>query len=73
MTSTVVRHGAGHPFPGQLREIIISCDNPDCTLQLNDTQIREGGGLKNMGWDAVPEVGELHHYCPDHAPALNKE
>lgn len=66
MTSTVRHMGPGHVFPGQVKEIIIACDQIDCTVALNDTQIRDGGGLKKMGWEAVPLDGKMRHYCPEH-------
>lgn len=72
MTSTTVRNGEGHPFPGGLKEIIISCDELDCTVAVNNTEIQAGGGLKAMGWTVSPYPGQLRHYCPDH-PQDSKE
>ena len=66
MTTATIRVGEGAQFPGQLKEIIISCDQIDCEVRLNDTQIRGGGGLDNMGWSTVPREGKLLHYCPTH-------
>lgn len=65
MTSRVVRGGEGK-LPGELSAIIISCDNMGCEVALNDTQIAQSGGLKEMGWSVIPRDGRLHHYCPDH-------
>jgi hypothetical protein len=66
MTSTVVRMGEEHEFPGRVKEIIISCDQIDCTTSLNDTTIRAGGGLKEMGWEATFVDRAMRHYCPEH-------
>lgn len=71
MTSQTIRHGTGHQFPGQLKEIIISCDQMSCSTALNDTQIRDGGGLTAMGWQALPIDGAVRHYCPEHLQAAN--
>ncbi len=74
MTSRVVRMGKGHLYPGQLKEIIISCDQMGCTHTLNDTQIRDAGGLTEMGWETSYVSGEMRHYCPDHRRnKLNQE
>lgn len=69
MTSRVVLNGQGHPFPGGLKEIIISCDQMGCDVALNDKQIQEGGGLLEMGWTTTLLNKELRHYCPDHKRA----
>jgi hypothetical protein len=66
MTSRVIRGGEGAKFPGELTAVIISCDQMDCSKSINDTEIRAGGGLKNMGWDAVAISGTQRHYCPEH-------
>lgn len=66
MTSTVVRMGEGHEFPGRVKEIVISCDHEGCSTALDDTTIRAGGGLKNMGWEAPFIDHKLNHYCPEH-------
>lgn len=66
MTTNVVRNGPDHQFPGALKEIIIGCDQIDCDVSVTDAAVREGGGLKNMGWQVAPADGELHHYCPAH-------
>lgn len=66
MTSKVVRMGAGHQFPGELKEIVISCDHMSCDKSVNDSEVREGGGLKKMGWSVSPSTGVLRHYCPEH-------
>lgn len=68
MTSTTVRNGEGHPFPGGLKEIIISCDHEGCTTAYNDKEIQAAGGLKEMGWSTDFDQGErvLKHYCPEH-------
>jgi hypothetical protein len=66
VTSRCVHMGEGHPFPGKLKEIIISCDNIDCTVAVNDTTIQAEGGLKKMGWEAAAIDGTMRHYCPKH-------
>jgi hypothetical protein len=66
MTSKTVRHGEGAEFPGALKAIIISCDHVGCPLELNDTQIGTGGGLRALDWAAVPLDGKLLHFCPTH-------
>lgn len=66
MTSRVIRGGPNAHFPGELQEIVISCDNIDCQKAVNDTQIREGGGLTEMGWEAAAINGVMRHYCPEH-------
>jgi hypothetical protein len=66
MTSRCVQNGPGHEWPGGLKEIIISCDHMTCLTALNDTQIRESGGLKQMGWTTAFDGTKLRHYCPDH-------
>jgi len=66
MTSRVVREGETHPYPGQLKEIIISCDQMDCNKSVNDQELKEGGGLKEMGWSIVPIADTVRHYCPEH-------
>lgn len=66
MTSRVVREGPGHEFPGRVKEIIISCDQMDCTKAENDATIRANGGLKKMGWDAIFLDHKMRHYCPEH-------
>lgn len=70
MSSTVVRNGEGHPWPGGLKEIIIACDHPGCTTQYTDKEIQAAGGLKEMGWEVPRCVGPIHHYCPAHRPSL---
>jgi hypothetical protein len=66
VTSRVIQMGEGHPFPGKVKEIIISCDHIDCTTALNDTTIAAGGGLKKMGWEATFQAPSMKHYCPEH-------
>lgn len=66
MTSRVIHNGEGHPFPGGVKEIVISCDHMSCTTALSDTAIRAGGGLKAMGWETVFQNHQTRHYCPDH-------
>lgn len=67
MTTTVVRQGEDAKWPGELKEIRISCDDPSCDVVLTNTQIHEAGGLMKMGWSTVPRDGTLFHYCPEHA------
>lgn len=66
MTSRTIRGGVDAKFPGELTAIVISCDQMDCSKSVNDAEIRAGGGLRAMGWTAVPLEGRTHHYCPDH-------
>jgi hypothetical protein len=66
LTSRTIRNGDSHPFPGGMKEIVISCDQMDCGKAVNDDQIREGGGLKEMGWTAIFVERAMRHYCPDH-------
>lgn len=66
MTSKVIRGGKDAKFPGELTAINVSCDQIGCDKMVNDEEIRAGGGLNKMGWQAMPQDGELHHYCPDH-------
>lgn len=66
MTSRTIRGGEGAKFPGELTAIIISCDQIDCLKSVNDTEVREGGGLKNMGWESAAVNGAMRHYCPEH-------
>lgn len=73
MTSRTVQNGPSHPFPGGLKEIIISCDQMDCSTALNDKEIQAGGGLKEMGWEAVFLDHAMRHYCPDHRRTSTKE
>lgn len=67
MTSRVIRQGPDHPRPGELKEIVIHCDQMDCDEHTNDEHIRANGGLKEMGWTVVPQSDRLHHYCPKHS------
>lgn len=60
MTSRVLRDH------GRLTEIKISCDHMSCSLVVNDKQVAEGGGLKEMGWQVAHQDGVARHYCPDH-------
>jgi hypothetical protein len=66
MTSRVIRMGEGHESPGKLKEIIISCDHMSCTTAVNDTTVAAGGGVRKMGWQALPQAGAMRHYCPEH-------
>lgn len=66
MSTEIVRNGPEHEFPGGLKEILISCDQLGCDVTINDTIVREGGGLTKMGWQAVPAAGQMEHYCPAH-------
>lgn len=66
MTSRVIRQGPGHAMPGMLKEIVVSCDHADCDVSVNDEAVRDGGGLKNMGWTIASVDGKLRHYCPAH-------
>lgn len=66
MTSRCVPEGEGHPFPGKLKEIVISCDHMSCSKAVNDKTIEAGGGLKNMGWEATFIDHTMRHYCPEH-------
>jgi hypothetical protein len=66
MTSRIIRNGEGHEFPGGLKEIVISCDHIDCTKAVNDTTIKAGGGLTEMGWEAFFRDKAMRHYCPEH-------
>lgn len=66
MTSRVVREGPTHPYPGQLKEIIISCDQMDCDKSVTDQDVKAGGSLKEMGWTVVPMSDTVRHYCPEH-------
>lgn len=70
MTSRVIRNGVGTEHPGSLKEIIVSCDHMSCTKSMNDTAIKDGGGLKEMGWEAVCQNGVMRHYCPEHNRSL---
>lgn len=51
---------------GELIAIVIACDQMDCDTSVDDTEIKNSGGLKEMGWTVVPVPGGLHHYCPEH-------
>lgn len=66
MTSRVIRMGEGDESPGKLKEIVISCDQMNCTTSVNDTIVAVGGGLKKMGWQTLPRSGVMRHYCPEH-------
>ena len=66
MTSQIVREGEGHQYPGQLKEIRITCDHAGCDKTVTDETIREGGGLKAMGWTVASVEGKLRHYCSEH-------
>jgi hypothetical protein len=66
VTSRTIRGGPDAKFPGELTSIVISCDHLGCDKSANDTDIRDQGGLKAMGWQAVPIDGTVRHYCPDH-------
>jgi hypothetical protein len=75
VTSLVVQNGEGHPFPGGLKEIIISCDHEDCDVAFNDKEIQANGGLKAMGWGTVfdDDARVLKHYCSGHNPTIPRE
>lgn len=66
MTSRCIREGEGSEWPGQLKEIVISCDHMSCTTAVNDETIKAGGGLRNMGWEATFQEHAMKHYCPEH-------
>lgn len=72
MTSRTIRNGEGHPFPGGVKEIIISCDHMACDVALNDKEIQAGGGLKAMGWESIFIEPEMRHYCPPHNRSLKE-
>jgi hypothetical protein len=61
-----------HP-PGAPFALIISCDQIDCTVSIDDKAIEAGGGLKELGWEVLPTNGKLHHYCPDHRRTLQSK
>lgn len=67
MTSRFIRDN------GRLAQIVISCDHVDCPVNLTDREIESGGGLKKMGWQAMPVEGGLRHYCPEHQRALTSK
>jgi hypothetical protein len=51
----------GHQ-PGELKEMIFSCDADGCDVKADDDHIAGSGGLRYMGWWA--SGGK--HFCPTH-------
>lgn len=54
----------------KFRQCVIVCDT--CGAEVNDEQIKAGGGLIEMGWlrrfNNRPEARRNEYYCPAHRP-----
>lgn len=55
--------------PRRVRHLVIACE--ECRAEVNDEQIKERGGLTEMGWlrrfNTATRRNE--YFCPEHVPA----
>lgn len=73
MTLTVIHNGPEHRWPGGVKELRVACDHEGCATKYNDTEIKDGGGLKMMGWTTSVVDGKHKHFCQVHAADSSKE
>lgn len=54
--------------PAAVRGLVISCEV--CGQEVDDQQLKDGGGLVEMGWSRRfnnrPEVRRNEYFCPEH-------